>query len=444
MGLVHMEIVICGIADWLTLFAGSDSLIGLSYVAISGILAYFVYKTHRDLPFPWVFIAFGIFIIACGSTHFLDVLTIWVPVYVLSGMLRFMTAVASAMTAVMLPLVLPRVFALIAAANVSEVRKRQLEQAHCELESLYEQSKELDRLKTNFFANVSHELRTPLTLILGPIKDLLAQETVTNQHHRTLRIVERNAGLLLRRINDLLDITRLEAGKMELTLTHVDLVHLVQGSAAYFEALAEQRQMMVSIEAPHSVLAMVDREKFERIFFNLFSNALKFTPSGGQIRCAFSSEGEWGIITFQDTGPGIPPELRQPIFERFQQGSSEQASGTGLGLAIVKEFVELHGGTIEVDEAPGGGARFTTRVPLLAPFGAVVHPLFHETLSSGITLPGACASEEQERLEATRASGEEEDAHARILVIEDNQEMAQYLASVLVSDYHVTLVFLIL
>ena len=121
-----------------TLFAGSDSLIGLSYLFISGILVYFVYKMHHDLPFSWVFLAFGIFIIACGSTHFLDVWTIWVPVYVLSGILRFITALASVTTAMALPFVLPHVSTLIATAKVSEERKRQLEQANHELKSQYE------------------------------------------------------------------------------------------------------------------------------------------------------------------------------------------------------------------------------------------------------------------------------------------------------------------
>lgn len=349
-----------------------------------------------------------------------------------------MTAIASIATAAILPFMLPSVFALIATANSAEEHKRQLEQAHRELESLYEQSKELDRLKTSFFANMSHELRTPLTLILGPVKSLLAQETFTNRHHQTLRIIERNADLLLRRINDLLDIAKLEAGKLDLTYTQVDLVQLVQESEAYFEEQAEQQQILVSIEAPLSLLADVDQEKIERIFFNLFSNAFKFTPSGGQIRCTVSSEGEWGIIRLQDTGPGIPPELRQQIFKRFQQGSlelSKRISGTGLGLAIVKEFVELHGGTIEADEAPGGGARFTIRMPLLAPHAFAIT----ETLPSRIPLPQVSAYKEKERPEATLAAREEKDALAEILVIEDNQEMAQYITSVLVPDYHVSL-----
>ncbi|HEV2659824.1 MAG TPA: histidine kinase dimerization/phospho-acceptor domain-containing protein, partial [Ktedonobacteraceae bacterium] len=422
----------------LALFVGSDTSIGLAYIVISATLAYLVAKVRRSLPFQWIFLAFGIFIVACGGTHLLDVWTLWVPTYWLAGAVKLVTAIASITTAIILPFMLPNVFALIAMANGAQEQTRQLEQAHRELAGLYEQSKELDRLKTSFFANVSHELRTPLTLILGPVKSLLAQETATKRDQQTLRIVERNADLLLKRINDLLDSARLEAGKMELTYTRVDLVQIAQESAAYFEARAEQQQIRVSIEAPLSVLADVDQEKLERILFNLFSNAFKFTPPGGQIRCVVSSEGEWGIITLQDTGPGIAPELRQEIFKRFRQGSSEgagQVAGTGLGLAIAKEFVELHGGTIEADEASGGGARFTIRVPLSAPRGYSIA----ETLPTKIPQPPVSAYKEKELFEAALPAGEEEDARAAILVIEDNQEMAQFIANILIPDYHVTL-----
>ena len=422
----------------LILFVGSDTSIGLSYIVISATLAYLVAKVRQSLPFQWVFLAFGTFIVACGGTHFLDVWTLWVPIYWLAGTVKLLTAIASIITAVMLPFMLPSMFVLIATANSAEGKKRQLEQAHQELEGLYKQSKELDQLKTSFFANMSHELRTPLTLILAPVKSLLAQETFTNHQQQTLQVIERNADLLLRRINSLLDIAKVEAGKMGLTYTQIDLVLLAQESAAYFKALAEQQQILVSIEAPLSVLADVDQEKLEQVFSNLFSNAFKFTPFGGQIRCTIFSEGEWGIITLQDTGPGIPPELRQQIFKRFQQGSSElswQTAGTGLGLAVVKEFVKLHGGTIEADEAPGGGARFTLRVPLLAPYGTAIA----ETRPARIPLPQVSISKEKEQPEATLAAREEESAQADILIIEDNLEMAQYISSILVSDYRVTL-----
>lgn len=137
----------------ITLYVGSDTLIGLAYVSISATLIYLVYTTRRTIPFQWVFVAFGIFIVACGTTHFLDVWTLWIPVYWLLGIVKLLTALASVITALALPPLVPRVVSLIRLAHVSDEHRRQLEQAHQELETLYEKSQELDRLKTAFFAN---------------------------------------------------------------------------------------------------------------------------------------------------------------------------------------------------------------------------------------------------------------------------------------------------
>src|SRR5262249_54109054 len=159
----------------------------------------------------------GIFIVACGATHFMDVLTLWVPVYWLQGTVKLLTALASVTTALALPPQLPRVLALIDLASVAEERKRrqleeahrELEEAHHELEALYEKSRDLDRLKTMFFANVNHDLRTPLTLILGPTRTLLTEQQLTEEQSQALEIVQRNALTLLKQVNDLLSLAQL-------------------------------------------------------------------------------------------------------------------------------------------------------------------------------------------------------------------------------------------
>src|SRR5436190_16943419 len=221
----------------ITLYVGSDTLIGMSYVSISAMLIFLVIRTRRTIPFQWIFVAFGIFIIACGTTHFLDVWTLWVPTYWLSGTVKLLTALASVTTALALPPLVPKVLDLIQLASVSDERKRRLEQAHSELEVLYEKSQHLDRLKTTFFANVSHDLRTPLTLILGPIDTLLTAQQLTEQQRRTLAVVQRNSLTLLKRVNDLLVVAQLEAGQMALNVTEIDLARLLQGCAAHFEIL---------------------------------------------------------------------------------------------------------------------------------------------------------------------------------------------------------------
>ncbi len=427
------------------LYVGSDTLIGLAYVFISVTLIYLVYAARRTIPFQWVFVAFGIFIIACGTTHFLDVLTLWVPVYWLLGTVKLLTALASVTTALALPPLVPKVLALIHLARVSEERKRQLEQAHRELEALYEKSQDLDRLKTMFFANVSHELRTPLTLILGPTRMLLAQQQLTEEQHHALEVVQRNVLTLLKHVNDLLALTQLDMEKMALNATVVDLALLLRGCAAHFEALAQARQVAFTVEGPASVLTCLDAEKFQRICLNLLSNAFKFTPAGGQIRCMLCREGERGIITVQDSGPGVKPELRQAIFERFRQGEEDltrRFGGTGLGLAIVKEFVELHGGTINVGDAPEGGALFTVELPLAAPVStqpqsALLQPPVAEELVSSLLTDLLLQPEQEEGRKQARQLGPAEDSQALVLVIEDHREMARFLEDILAPLYRV-------
>ncbi|TMC15561.1 MAG: response regulator [Chloroflexi bacterium] len=429
----------------ITLYVGSDTLIGLAYVSISATLIYLVYKTRRTIPFQWVFVAFGIFIIACGTTHFLDVWTLWVPTYWLSGTVKLLTALASVTTALALPPLVPKVLDLIQLASVSDERKRRLEQAHNELEVLYEKSQNLDRLKTTFFTNVSHDLRTPLTLILGPIDALLTAQQLTEQQRRTLGVVQRNALTLLKRVNDLLIVAQLEAGQMALNITEIDLARLLQGCAAHFEILAQDRQITFTVEGLTSVLAYLDAEKFQHICLNLLSNAFKFVPDGGRVRCVLSQEGEWGIITVQDNGPGIRSELRQAIFERFWQGEdnlTRRFEGTGLGLAIVKELVELHNGISTVGNAPEGGALFTVKLPLDAVTPAcsqpslLQSPVNEEQAALFLTDLSPVPKYEADSV-PTGQSGLKEGSQTLVLVVDDHQEMARFLVDILAPEYRV-------
>ncbi len=423
---------------------GSDALIGLAYVSISATLAYLVYKTRHDIPFQWVFIAFGIFIIACAATHFLEIWTLWNATYWLSGSMKLITAAASVATAIALPLLLPKVYAIVEVAKASNERKQQLESAHQELEVLYAKSKELDELKANFFANVSHELRTPLTLILGPIRTLLTEGQLTSKQERNLAVAERNALILLKHVNDLLDISKVEAGYMETTYEDIDLTRLLQECMTPFEALAQERQITVTLESPESILTQGDSGKLQRIFLNLLSNAFKFTPAGGRVRCASRKAGGRGIVMIQDSGPGVQPALRTAIFERFRQGDSDAAqysSGTGLGLAIVKEFVELHAGTVMVSEAPGGGALFTVDLPLVTPVNSMVQASIlsaqvREKSASHFPVERSRGQQWYSPMDIP-ALQEGEDTNPLVLIIDDNPEVAYLIAETLAPMYRI-------
>ena len=256
-----------------------------------------------------------------------------------------------------------------------EAAGRKLRRANEELSRLYEKAKEIESLKTQFFSNVSHELRTPLSLILGPVEKWLKTAGVDDRLKHDLEVIHRNARLLLRHVNDLLDVARLEAGRMIIRYADVDLSRLTRFVGFAFESLAAEHEIGYSIDAPEGILAQVDPKKIQRVLLNLLSNAIKFTPVGGNVALTLHAEGNRVMIRVRDSGPGIPAHLREAVFERFRQlsgGSERLHEGTGLGLSIVKDFVSLHQGSVEVEDAPGGGALFRVSLPRTAPAGVDV------------------------------------------------------------------------
>ena len=323
--------------------------------------------------------------------------------------------------------------------------------------------KELDQLRTQFFTNVSHELRTPLTLVLGPTQKLLAGGHLTDEARHDVEVIDRNARTLLKHVNDLLDIAKVDAGQMRLNYAEVDLAWLVRLAAAHFESVADERRIALSVETAPSVPAQADPEKLQRVFLNLLSNAFKFVSDGGRVRCVLRVEGDRALITVEDNGPGVRPELREAIFERFRQGDAESAQrvgGTGLGLAIVKEFVALHRGTIALGDAPGGGASFSVALPLVAPSGTTVAAATPEPADASDV-----ACQEVEALRQSRSEGPRPDRGALaepaptdgrrppasgtppepgpplVLVVEDNEEMNRFIAETLARDYRIATAF---
>ena len=262
-------------------------------------------------------------------------------------------------------------------------RGRDLKEANEELATLYARLQELDRLKTNFFANVSHELRTPLTLILAPAERVLADLSPDDPHRHELEVILRNARVLLGHVNDLLETSKIEAAKLDLDYSELDLGHLVRLVANNFETLALDRSITFTVRTPdHAVPAQGDPTRLQQVLLNLLSNAFKFTPPDGTIRVELRDApgGDTAQLEVADSGPGIEPERRSEVFERFHQldGSSKRKmGGTGLGLHIARELVDLHGGSLGVGDAPEGGALFVVELPRAAPprqRRAVRHP----------------------------------------------------------------------
>ena len=417
----------------------SNGAIALAYISIFLTLVYLV-RRIEDIPFQWMYVAFAIFIVTCGFTHLFDIYVIWKPAYWLDGSLRALTAVASVGTAILLPPLVPKAVALAEAARVSQQRGIKLEETNREMALLLDKTSELDRLKTQFFANVSHELRTPLTLILGPTEKLLRGEGLGEAERHDLELVRRNARTLLKHVNDLLDVSKLEAGKMAPAYRRGDLASLLRLVASNFSGHAAERSLRFEIDAPESLQAEFDADQMQRVVLNLLSNAFKFAPDGGKVRSSLSLLDEGHLrLEVGDSGPGIRPEERESVFERFHQserGGTPSSGGTGLGLAIARDFALLHGGTLVALEAPEGGALLRMDLPRWAPSGSVVqeesgahkplHPEWVDQALRGLAPRPTPASAPVAAID-----------RPRVLIVEDNPEMRQFISASLQGEYAV-------
>ena len=228
---------------------------------------------------------------------------------------------------------------------------------------------ELDRSKNQFFANLSHEFRTPLTLMLGPVEGILAksEDQVYPDNREILKTVYRNGLRLLRLVNTLLEFSRIEAGRVQATYEPTDLPAFTADLASSFRSTMDQAALAYSIEClPFSGPVYIDREMWEKVVFNLISNAFKFTLHGS-VALRLVEDNGVARLSVTDTGVGIPSDELDRIFERFhrvEQARSRTHEGSGIGLALVQELVKLHGGTVSVESTPGKGSTFSVLIPL--------------------------------------------------------------------------------
>lgn len=234
-----------------------------------------------------------------------------------------------------------------------------------ELKRLNEEVLELTHSRLVFFTNISHELRTPLTLIADPVEMLLEDTGIKGKSRELLKMVQRNALALQQLVSNILDFRKIQNGKMELKLYRFDIVKTLTMWVGNFQLTAERKQIRLHLDVDdlkgsHEMIA--DQEKISRIVFNLLSNALKYTPAGGEIFVSLKDEGANLRLDVKDTGKGISQDEADKIFERFFQAKGA-ASGTGIGLALVKSFVELHHGEARVESEQGKGSDFIVVIP---------------------------------------------------------------------------------
>ncbi|MCZ2073951.1 MAG: response regulator [Bryobacteraceae bacterium] len=277
---------------------------------------------------------------------------------------------------------------------------RELAAARDELGRRNREMERLNRLKSEFVASMSHELRTPLNAILG-FSSLLAEDrqgTLTPEQSEFVQHVQRGAQHLLKLINDILDLSKIEAGYLKLDYETFPLADSLTEVLSTVRPLAGKKRIRLAIEQDSSCVVHADRRRFVQILLNLLSNAIAFTPDEGSVGIQTGLHGDWLVVEVSDTGVGIPPEEQTAIFDKFHQvgtGTRRVREGTGLGLAVTKALVEAHGGTISVDSAPGSGSRFTFRIPCLRTedsTGLRVQPMTSEGSTPVSSAPGQSAN----------------------------------------------------
>ncbi|MGQ4596434.1 ATP-binding protein [Nocardia sp. R6R-6] len=326
------------------------------------------------------------------------------------------------------------------AHEVAETSRR-LKETNAELTELYARTKELDELKSQFFANVSHELRTPLTLILTPAQQLLDAVPDQDPARGGLEMIIRNAQILLRQVNNLLDASRLEAGAVRPDYTRVDIAEQARLSTAFFESVALDRSTEFVVDT-RSAIAELDPEHLQRILVNLLSNAFKYTGTNGIVRCAVRPERGHVVIEVADSGPGIPAAHRDAVFDRFRQldgGVARSTPGTGLGLSIVRDLVRLHRGDIRITDAPEGGALVTIDLPISAPAGTPVRAGADAESAPQPTTAGEALAEFTPTAPAPAPAPDleytGETAKPVVVVIEDNPDLNALLRRTLSARY---------
>jgi signal transduction histidine kinase/CheY-like chemotaxis protein len=259
-------------------------------------------------------------------------------------------------------------------ARLYEAQKGQLAEIASqkrELEVANAQIREISRLKSEFLANMSHELRTPLNAILGfseILKDNLAGELTVEQRQECLENIHTSGRHLLELVNDVLDLSKIEAGRMELAYDRFRVANAFREVHNVIKSLSERRELTLTEDImPEELEVRADKSKFKQVMYNLLSNAIKFTPRGGRVWVRSRQIGGDLVVEVGDTGIGIAPEHQELVFSEFYQidnPSTRTTQGTGLGLSLTRRLIQLHGGSIVVESAPGQGSVFTFRVPL--------------------------------------------------------------------------------
>ncbi len=405
-------------ADVIATHLVSDALIAVAYFSIPVGLLYFVRK-RKDLDFNWMLVLFALFIVLCGTTHIFSILAIWQPLYRLEGIVKLLTGIASIATAILLWRLIPAALSL---PSLKEITRRRdelevlVEERTAELRQVNDALRSADARKDEFLAMLSHELRNPLASISNAIQ-LMSMPAATAEHTSWSKdIIVRQSKHMTRLIDDLLDVSRITRGKIELKKIRLDASAVVTGvvDAVRPQIIQKKQTLNVSI-TPGGLWCDADPTRLEQILTNLLVNATRYTPESGSIRLKAAREGDRIVFRIVDSGVGIPQEKLSEIFELFAQGDRTLArseGGLGIGLTVVKRITEMHGGSVRAaSEGAGHGSEFIVTLPAAAPMEALAEPSVTHAAEPGVR---------------------------RILIVDDNVDTASGLAQLLKLSGHST------
>ena len=303
------------------------------------------------------------------------------------------------------------------------------------IEQQAQELRQLDKVKSRFFANVSHELRTPLTLILGPISSLLKTRTLNKKHQALAELSKKNAQNLLSLVNEILDLTKMESGKIELVETPLEVYPLLLRIKEAFVGIAEQKNIQYTFDYQGltDLTIQLDAKKTEKIVNNLLSNAFKFTPVGGNIQINAQATKERFLLSIQDSGRGIHPKDLPYVFDRFFQSSQPNAAkegGTGIGLSLAQEFAKLMQGKLWATSMLGKGSTFFFEIPIVYSTSAPIRDNANDIIHTEKMLLPLLPNEEKEVVPIP--------TNTPILLVEDNENLRTYIEIILGNRYNLT------
>ena len=418
-GFLPHGICLTGDDDIIALNVISDLGIALAYFSIPTFLIFLVVR-RRDLTLPSTFLLFSAFILLCGLSHVIEVVTYWVPIYVLDGLIKAATALVSLATAVTLWPMMPRLLAAASPAQLEQVNlhlqeqlrtraeaetalarfnveletrvsartadltrindelEAEIESNRCiarELAVARDQAEQASRVKSLFLAAMSHDLRTPLNAIIGFSDTILSEAFGPLDHPRYLGYIDdihRSGHLLLSMINNILDLSKIEAGKREIEPIRLDGADLTHACLRLIKTEIGEKLLDVVVTVDPAVEIEADDLAFRQILLNLLSNAVKFTPAEGRISVRIQPAPAGGaMVEVADSGIGMTDDALRGALEPFGKlgvmTARREGAGSGLGLSIVIRLMELHGGSFAIDSVPGKGTTVRLVFPPVAP-----------------------------------------------------------------------------